>query len=174
MKHDIVIIGIGNPLLMDDRAGIEVAEQLEALNVPADIEILSTVGFDVIDKLLGYRQAYVVDACVLGGEPGTVREVSADDILGSAFLSGSHAVTLGATIKTGYEVFEDEMPASLAIILIEAENPTEFSRQCSPKVQKAITAVVDRIRLALQESARQAGTGQVRGQSGEGAECTCP
>lgn len=149
MKHDTVIIGIGNPLLMDDRAGIEVAERLEALGLPADIEILYTVGFEVIDKLQGYRRAYVVDACVLGGEPGTVREVSADDILGDAFLSGSHAVTLGATIKTGYEIFEDEMPGELRIVLIEAENPTEFSKQCSPKVEQAIGRVVERIRKDL-------------------------
>lgn len=146
MKHDTVIIGIGNPLLMDDRAGIEVAERLQALGTPADIEILYTVSFEVIDKLQGYRRAYVVDACALGGEPGTVREVSADDILGDTFLSGSHAVTLGATIKTGYEVFEDEMPEELRIVLIEAENPTGFSKQCTPKVEQAIAEVVERIR----------------------------
>lgn len=173
MKHDTVIIGIGNPLLMDDRAGIEVAERLEALGVPADIVVLYTVGFEVIDKLLGYRRAYVVDACALGGEPGTVREVSADDILGDSFLSGSHAVTLGATIKTGYEVFEEEMPAQLRIVLIEAENPTGFSDQCTPKVEQAIGSVVERIRGEVLEQARPAGSNAAfPWQTAEAGRCT--
>lgn len=171
--HDTVIIGIGNPLLMDDRAGIEVAERLEAQGLPADVEILYTVGFEVIDKLQGYRRAYVVDACVLGGEPGTVREVSADDILGDAFLSGSHAVTLGATIKTGYEIFEDEMPEELRIVLIEAENPTGFSKQCTPKVEQAIGRVVERIRREVLEQARPAGSNAAfPWQTVEGGQCT--
>jgi hydrogenase maturation protease len=142
-------MGIGNPLLMDDRAGIEVAERLEALGVPADVEILYTVGFDVIDKLLGYERAYVIDASKFGGECGTVLEVGVDDLFTTASITCSHAVTLGTTLKTGYIVYPEEMPGDLKIILIEGAEITEFSRECSPKVRLAIDRVVERISTEL-------------------------
>jgi hydrogenase maturation protease len=150
MKGRTVVMGIGNPLLMDDRAGIEVAERLEAMGVPADYEILYTVGFDVIDKLIGYERAYVIDASKVGKEPGTILEVGVDDLFTTASVACSHAVTLGTTLKTGYMIYPDEMPARLHIILIEADEITEFSRDCSPKVRLAIDCVVERIRLELQ------------------------
>lgn len=144
-QQDIVIMGIGNPLLMDDRAGIEVAERLQKAGVPARFEILYTVGFEVIDKLLGAKRAIIIDASALGGEPGTVHTVSVDDIFTTTWMSGSHAITLGATVKTGYEVFEDEMPERVDIILIEAEAPTEFCDTCTPRVEAAVQRVCTQI-----------------------------
>ena len=140
-----VVIGIGNPLLSDDRAGIEVVEQLEKDGVDVATEAVFTVGFEVLDKILGYDRAYIVDACVLGQKPGTVHEVGVEDIFTTPLLSGSHAMTLGTTLKTGQMVFGDEMPKDLRIILIEAETPTEFSNVCTPAVQAAIEKTVRKI-----------------------------
>ncbi len=147
MNKDYLVMGIGNPLLQDDRAGVEVVEALEADgNFPGELEVAYTVGFEVLDKTLGRKKAVIVDACLLGREPGTILKLTVDDIMGSSSLSNSHAVTLGATLKTGYELFPEEMPEELSIILIEAENVSEFSRTCSPKVQKAVGETISMIR----------------------------
>lgn len=144
MKKTLVC-GIGNPMLKDDRAGIEVAEKINELNSNVDVEIIYGVGFEVNDKIMGYERVYIIDAAKMGHEPGTIMEVGVDDIFSDHLLASSHAVTLGSTLKVGYELFPDEMPQELKIYLIEAEDYFEFTKKCSPPVETAIHQVVERI-----------------------------
>ncbi len=145
MKRKTLVCGIGNPMLKDDRAGIEVAELIEQADLDVDVEIIFGVGFEVNDKIMGYDDVIIIDAAKMGHEAGTILEVGVDDIFSDHQLASSHAVTLGSTIKVGYELFPDEMPASLKIFLIEAEDYFEFTKTCSPKVSVAISKVVDLI-----------------------------
>lgn len=144
-----LVCGIGNPLLKDDRAGIEVAERMETLiqsnNFDCDVEIIYGVGFEVNDKIMGYETVYVIDAALMGHPPGTILEVGLDDIFNDHYQASSHAVTLGSTLKVGYDLFGDEMPENLTIFLIEAEDYFEFTKTCSPPVTAAIDQVVERI-----------------------------
>ena len=144
-------------MLKDDRAGIEVAERIERSGLPVSVEIIYGVGFEVADKIMGYDDVTIIDAAKLGKVPGTITEVSVDDIFADHQLASSHAVTLGSTLKIGYELFPEEMPDKLSIILIEAEDYFEFTRECSPRVNLAIEAVVnllhDRYSSRLQEHA---------------------
>ena len=121
MKGKYLVCGIGNPMLKDDRAGIEVAERIAASSLNVDTEIIYGVGFEVNDKIMGYDDVVIIDACKIGYTPGTIIETSVDDIFADHQLASSHAVTLGSTLKVGYDLFPDEMPEHLNIILIEAE-----------------------------------------------------
>lgn len=132
-------------MLKDDRAGIEVAEKLAELNSNIDVEIIYGVGFEVNDKIMGYDTVHIIDAAKMGHKPGTILEVGVDDIFSDHLLASSHAVTLGSTLKVGYELFPDEMPENLKIYLIEAEDYFEFTKECSPPVTVAIEQVVERI-----------------------------
>lgn len=145
MKKKNLVCGIGNPMLKDDRAGIEVAEQIEKLSINTDVEIIYGVGFEVNDKIMGYDDVIIIDACKLGHTPGTITEVSVDDIFTDHNMASSHAVTLGSTLKVGYDLFPEEMPETLSIVLIEAEDYFEFTPVCSPRVNQAISEVVERI-----------------------------
>lgn len=149
MNNPSILIGIGNPLLQDDRAGIEVAERIVRLNLPVDVEVLHSVGFEVLDKIQGYAQAFVVDACMLGHEPGAVLEVGVEDIFSRARLASSHAVTLGATLKTGLELFPEDMPQDLRIFLIQAKTVEEFTPVLSQEVEHGVSQTVERIRALL-------------------------
>ncbi len=144
-----LVCGIGNPMLKDDRAGIEVAERIDALNLAVDVEIIYGVGFEVLDKVLGYDRVIVIDAAKMGHPPGTILEVGVDDIFSDHQLASSHAVTLGSTLKVGYQLFPEEMPKDLKIILIEAEDYFEFTKECSPAVARAIDLVCGRIENLL-------------------------
>ncbi len=146
MKTKCVVIGIGNPYLQDDRAGVVVVEQLERDNLPCQTEVVYTVGFEVMDKVRGFERAIIVDACKLGNEPGSILEVTVDDIFTTHALVNSHAITLGTTLKTGYVCFPEEMPEDIRIILIEVKDIKEFTQQMSPEVEQAVAEVVERIR----------------------------
>ena len=145
MKNPFLVCGIGNPSLKDDRAGIEVAERIERSELAVDTEIIYSVGFEVNDKIAGYDEVVIIDAAKLGKKPGTITVVSVEDVFSDHQLASSHAVTLGSTLKVGYELFPDEMPKKLQIILIEAEDYYEFTTRCSASVNEAITEVVERI-----------------------------
>lgn len=145
MKGKFLVCGIGNPMLKDDRAGIEVAERIAASSLEVATEIIYGVGFEVNDKIMGYDHVVIIDACKMGYTPGTIIEASLDDIFADHQLASSHAVTLGSTLKVGYDLFPDEMPKYLNIILIEAEDYFEFTRECSPKVNEAIDKVVGQL-----------------------------
>ena len=146
LNKKCVVVGIGNPFLQDDRAGVVIVEQLELENLPCQTEVVYTVGLEVMDKIRGYERAIIVDACMLGNEPGSILEVSMDDIFTTHALVNSHAITLGTTLKTGYICFPEEMPADLRIILIEVKEIKEFTRQMSPEVEQAVVEVVERIK----------------------------
>lgn len=150
MANRRLVCGIGNPMLKDDRAGIEVAERIEASGLPVDTEIIYGVGFEVNDKIMGYDDVVIVDAAKMGHPPGTILDVSVDDIFSDHQLASSHAVTLGSTLKIGYQLFPEEMPKKLRICLIEAEDYFEFTRDCSPSVKGAIEALVKRLTAYFQ------------------------
>ena len=112
-------------------------------------------GFEVMDKIRGCDQAIIVDACMLGNEPGSILEVGVDDIFTTHALVNSHAVTLGTTLKTGYVCFPEEMPADIRILLIEVKEIKEFTQQMSSEVEAAVDVVVERIKGMV--AAREAG-----------------
>ena len=150
MKKTCLVVGIGNPLLRDDRVGIQVVETLISQKVPVETVVLYTVGFELIDKILGYEKVIIVDAAKFGKVSGTILEVKLEDIFTTHALINSHAITLGTTLKTGYLIFPEEMPKELKIILIEAEDMTNFGKECSPAVSQAIEKVVEKIKKDLQ------------------------
>ena len=149
-----LVCGIGNPMLKDDRAGIEVAERIAASGLAVATEIIFGVGFEIIDKVMGYEDVIMVDAAKMGYEAGTILEVAVDDIFSDHRLASSHAVTLGSTLKVGYQLFPEEMPKKMRIILIEAEDYFEFTRECSPSVNRAIEEVCRRIENHFHKAGR--------------------
>ncbi|WP_319587148.1 hydrogenase maturation protease [uncultured Desulfobulbus sp.] len=146
MNRKCVVVGIGNPYLQDDRAGIVVAERLEQENLACQIGVAYTAGFEVMDKIRDFERAIIVDACKLGNKPGSILEVTLDDIFTTHALVNSHAITLGTTLKTGYICFPEEMPADIRILLIEVKEIKEFTQQMSPEVEQAVGEVVERIK----------------------------
>ncbi|WP_456324520.1 hydrogenase maturation protease [Desulfonauticus submarinus] len=146
---EVVVIGIGNPLLSDDRAGIVIVEDLEKEGLLAQFEILYTVGFELLDKILGYKKAIIVDACMLGQKIGDILEVKVEDIFASSKLVNSHAMHIGTSLKLGFELYPDLMPKEVKIFLIEVENIEEFSKNFTPEVKKAVEEVKQRIKQEL-------------------------
>lgn len=149
MDTQCVVIGIGNPCLQDDRAGVAVAERLQAMQLPCHIEVVCSVGLEVMDRVRGFKRAIIVDACMLGNAPGSILEVTMDDICSTQALVNSHAITLGATLKTGYLCFPEEMPTELHILLIEVQKIEKFSHQMSPEIEQAVADTVVRVQQLL-------------------------
>jgi hydrogenase maturation protease len=143
-----IVVGIGNPLLKDDRAGIEVVEALIARHSKVSTAILYSGGREVVDTIIGYDEAVIVDACQMGLPPGTVLELTPDAFFACHSGPDCHEAGLEAALKNGQKVFPNRMPRKISIILVEAEDMSTFSTKCTPVVSHAINDVVDRIQLA--------------------------
>ena len=146
MAAKCVVVGIGNPYLQDDRAGVVVVELLEQEHLLCQTEVIYTAGFELVDKIRGFERAIIVDACMLGNEPGSFLEVGMDDLFIPQALLNSHAITLGTTLKTGSICFPEEMPSDIRILLIEVKEMKEFTLRMSPEVETAVAKVVERIK----------------------------
>lgn len=138
-----IVLGIGNPVLTDDSFGIKVVEQLSGI---METKALSTTGYDVIDALLGYERAYIVDGVSLGIKPGTIMELSPEDLMADLEFTGTHNLHLGASLNLGYRLFKDEMPREIKIFAVEVRDAVNFGRHCTPEVEAAITLVVDKVK----------------------------
>jgi hydrogenase maturation protease len=143
-----IVVGIGNPLLKDDRAGIEVVEALKARNWRVNTAILYSGGLDILDTIMGYDEAVIVDACQIGLPPGTVMELTPETYLNSLGELNCPGMSLGAMLRNGQATFPNRMPGKIRIILVEAEDMSSFSTKCTPVVKHAINDVVARIQMA--------------------------
>ena len=140
-----IVVGIGNPLLKDERAGIEVVEILKSQNSNIETATGYCATLDFLDVIMGYDQAVIVNACQLGLQPGTILEVTPEEILDHRTRAGNHDAALGAALKTGKERYPDKMPPDITIMLVEIEDVSTFSTQCTPVVSHAVCEVVSRI-----------------------------
>ncbi len=142
-----LILGLGNPNLKDDSIGIRIVEMLRG-KVDADTDFLTTTSFDVIYKILGYDRVIIVDAIKTGKEPGTIHVLDVDELFVSYKFDGSHSLDLATSIKIGYEIFGDEMPKDIKIVAVEVED-VDFGCECSEKVKKSVSKVVEIIKSIL-------------------------
>ncbi len=143
-----IVVGIGNPILRDDSVGIKVVEELSR-DVDVDTAILTTTNFEVLDKILGYDKAIIVDAIQTGNEPGTIYELSIDDIFVTYSFTNTHNLTLATTLKLGYVIFPEKMPKEIKLIAVEVEDVENFGEECTPKVREAIPKVVEMIKKEI-------------------------
>ena len=71
-EQQTVVVGLGNPVLSDDRVGLAVVERLEKLlreHSLDNVAVRSSTrgGFELLDLLNGYDRAILVD-CIQTGE----------------------------------------------------------------------------------------------------------
>ena len=144
-----VVIGIGNPDRGDDGAGRAVARRLRGA-LPRGIEVLEHDGeaTSLLACLEGREAAYLVDACVSGAAPGTVRrfDASAEPLPRETFDLSSHGLGLAAAVELGRTL--GQLPGRCVVYAIEAAS-FGFGDSLSPAVEAAVAEVGGRLRAEL-------------------------
>ncbi len=80
---DTLILGVGNPLLGDDAAGVLVAQKLQQRDdLPPHVTVIDggTDGLGLIPVMEPYRRVIIVDAVPMEQPPGTIRRFTWRDI----------------------------------------------------------------------------------------------
>jgi len=150
-----LVLGLGNPVVSDDRVGLLVAQELEPILAGRpEVEVGEDYwgGIRLMERLIGYQRAIIVDAIVTGSPPGTIHRLTPGSI-GTQHSASAHDVNLPTALEFGRRAGV-ELPADDQILLIgvEAEDVLNISEECTPAVLAAVPHAVEEVLRALDGS----------------------
>jgi hydrogenase maturation protease len=141
-----IVIGLGNPILGDDGAGCRAAEALrerpEAASV--EIDVLAVGGISLMERMIGFERAIVIDALSTGQSPTGSVTCFALETLENGFaghLGSAHETSLLTALQVG-RTLGAELPTQVTVVAIESPHVHDFSTELSPAVADAIPAAV--------------------------------
>ncbi len=152
-QRKILVIGLGNPLITDDSVGLRVVEAIKQLSNEdlCGVEVTEDYwgGLRLMERMIGFDAAIVVDAICTGAAPGTIHLLSPNGIATQKSAS-AHDVNLSTALEFGRQAGA-KLPAneSIQLVGIEAHDILTFSEQCTPAVEAAIPQAVALVRDLL-------------------------
>jgi hydrogenase maturation protease len=158
-----LIIGLGNPLLSDDGVGWQVAEQLKAyltagaqndLTHSIEIDTLPGGGLSLMERLVGYDQAILIDAIQSGQQVGSVKVFQLEQLENpfAGHLGSTHETNLQTALEIGRQL-NAHLPqiGAIFIVAIEAQTVYDFSDQLSPPVAAAVVPAMQAVLKLLNQ-----------------------
>jgi len=153
-----LVLGLGNPILGDDGVGWKVAEelkkQLPISSPPAslplgdgsrviDVECLSLGGISLMEHLIGYQRAILIDAFALEEPIGSILVLKLSELPNySAFHTASaHDTSLQNAIKLGRSLGA-QLPDDITVVGIATRHIYDFSEELSPPIAQAVPQAV--------------------------------
>lgn len=149
-KDRTVLIGIGNPLLRDDGAGVHTARAIKELLkesnwLKVDVVESSVAGLELIDLLEGYGKAIIIDSMKTERFPsGQVHKLNVEELSDSDDPLNIHLMGIRGILELGKKIGID-LPDSISIYAIEVSDTTTFGEELTPEVQKGLPDLVSRV-----------------------------
>jgi hydrogenase maturation protease len=138
----MLVIGLGNPLLGDDGVGWRIAEEVKkqlSPDQPVDVDCLSLGGMSLMEHLIGYGSAILIDAFSLEEPIGSILILKLSDLPHySAFHTASaHDTSLQTAIELGRSMGA-QLPDDVTVVGVATKRVSDFSRTLSPPVAEAV------------------------------------
>jgi hydrogenase maturation protease len=152
-----LVVGLGNPILGDDGIGWQIAQELQRIKeIPSDvsIECLAVGGISLMEALIDYDQAVLIDAIITNQAPvGTVNCYKLDDLpnLTSGHISSAHDTSLVDALQLG-RALGAALPENISVVTIECQKVYDFSEELTPSVAAAVPKALKIIQDLLLES----------------------
>lgn len=143
-----LVVGLGNPILGDDAVGWLVAEQIMRLapdrSSSFDVECLAVGGLRLMEEMVGYDHAIVIDALTTFRDP--VGKVSCFPLealpdMTAGHIASAHDTTLQTALDMGRKLGY-ALPRRVTVVGIEAQDVLDFSEELSPPVAAAVDQAV--------------------------------
>ena len=88
MRSRILIIGLGNPLMLDEGIGVRLAGELaQHVGSNTDVMDLGTGGMTVMHAIAGRDKVIFVDCALMGEKPGTMRRFGTREAMSKKVLT---------------------------------------------------------------------------------------
>ena len=137
-----IVVGLGNPILGDDGVGWKVAEEVKKYltpDSPVDVEFLSLGGISLMEHLIGYERAILIDAITSDQEIGSVIVSNLNDMPDySAFhIASAHDTSLHNALKLGKSMGVS-LPKEVIVVGIATDHIYDFSETLSTAVARTV------------------------------------
>ncbi len=138
-----LVIGLGNPILTDDGAGIyaaRVVEQLLPADTIVDVVELAVGGLQLMEAMVGYERVIVIDALWSPDDAlGEIVTFDAGQLPETMNTASAHDVDLPTALKVGRRLGAS-LPADeqIQVVGIRARNVLTFGSVPTPAVASAI------------------------------------
>lgn len=141
-----LILGLGNPILSDDGVGPHVTRELEGkLDESVTVTEASLAGLNLLDLLVGYDRAIIIDAIqTKGGRVGQIYRLDLEAFKMTRHAASTHDVNLATALELGKKLGLN-LPEKIDILAIEVADTSRFSEECTPEVAEAVPACVEMV-----------------------------
>lgn len=146
-NHKTLVLGIGNPILRDDRVGHFLIQALRNRITSPDITLQETslVGLGLAEFFVGFKSAVIIDAVQNGGVPGTIYCLKPEDFhIQNACQNDPHRTGLLQALELGKSLGWP-MPQDVTIVAVEAGDVSNFGDDLTPEVEKAMPAALETV-----------------------------
>ena len=139
-ESDVVVVGLGSPIMCDDAVGLRVSEAIEAMSLDGvDCCQEAVGGLDILPVIHGYRYAVIVDAIQTGEYgPGTVLLYNERDFDEAVTHAATHDVNLPTAMKIGRQMDPAIMPDEVRFVAIEVQDIRTMTETMTPEVEAAV------------------------------------
>jgi hydrogenase maturation protease len=152
---ETLVVGLGNPILGDDGVGWKVIDELDLLDHEgASLQQACVGGISLMELLVGYRRAIIVDAVIDPGEvPGSVwrKPLAAVETRVASHLDSTHDAPLPAAIEAGRAMGAD-LPTDIEVVGIVIERGDVFGEELSDTAAGAVPVAAAHVVGALRET----------------------
>jgi hydrogenase maturation protease len=140
-----IILGVGNQILGDDGVGVHISNELKKYikNPNVTIEEAVTGGMNLLDLILGYDKAIILDAVKSEKDKhGIVQRIPINDFK-AMHSCNPHDVSLIEAIEIAKKMGENRIPKEIVIIGVMMKHMSlEFNDKLSKKIAAAIPIAV--------------------------------
>jgi hydrogenase maturation protease len=144
-----LILGLGNPILSDDAAGLQAARQLYELVGGDDVDLVeaAVAGMQTVQLLSGYDRAVIIDVVQDEARVGEVWRLDSAE-LEDVSSTSSHGIGVGQALRLA-RLMGLPVPEQILIYAIAAADTITFGESLTPRLGQALPAIVRRIAADL-------------------------
>jgi hydrogenase maturation protease len=149
-----IVIGLGNPILTDDGAGIRAVRELTERFKDSELQTINSElsfveayagGLSLMYEMAGYDRAIIIDAMVTGNAaPGTVQSLPLSCLISTRNMTCMHDTNILTALEFG-RMLGLKLPDEITVFGIEAKDVETFSEDLTEDVAKAVPFVVEKI-----------------------------
>ena len=146
-----IVVGLGNPILGDDGVGWYVAEKVRSqlTSLPSslllgerndvDVECLALGGISLMEHLIGYERAILIDALISEEPCGSIIVTDLGGLPNhtACHMTSAHDMSLQNAMKLGSDLGA-QLPHDVTVVGIVSNHVYDFSEELSPPLEQAI------------------------------------
>lgn len=143
-------MGIGNPILGDDRIGLEVARGLWARLPSGTVDLAEAClgGIELLDILAGRERVVIIDSLAPGSlAPGEAQEIPWADLATRYTPLSPHNAGLLHCLELG-RLLGQPMPNEVRVFAIGVYDPYTFREECSEELGRCLPGILDQVHRA--------------------------